>query len=83
MNRTPDEELEAMARAILRDTIERSGWYPALRGEERRRLIERDVERHWPLMLEEARKRRERVEIYVDEDEALGGAKRSQIRGAG
>ena len=65
----PDEDLEAMARAILRETIERSGWYPALRGEERRRLIERDVERHWPLMIEEARKRRERAEIYVDEIE--------------
>jgi hypothetical protein len=62
----PDQELEAMARAILRDTIERSGWYPALRGEERRRLIDRDVDRHWPLMLEEARKRREAVEIHVD-----------------
>jgi hypothetical protein len=54
----PDDELEAIARAILRDTIERSGWYPALRGEERRRLIDRDVERHWPLMMEEVRKRR-------------------------
>jgi hypothetical protein len=63
----PDQELEAMARVILRETIERSGWYPALRAEERRRLIDRDVERHWPLMVEEARKRRELVEIHVDE----------------
>jgi hypothetical protein len=31
---------------MLCETIERSGWYPALRGPERQQLIERDVERH-------------------------------------
>jgi hypothetical protein len=51
-----DKEIEARARAMLRETIERSGWYPTLRGEERKRLIERDVERHWHLMTAEARK---------------------------
>jgi hypothetical protein len=70
MNPNQDDQIEAMARAILRETIERSGWYPALRDEERRQLIDRDVERHWPLMVDEARKRREQVEIYVDEVEA-------------
>ncbi|WP_160195410.1 hypothetical protein [Microvirga sp. BSC39] len=41
---------------MLRETIERSGWYPAVRGPERRQLIERDVEQHWHLMIAEARK---------------------------
>lgn len=75
-----DQELEAMARAILRDTIERSGWYPALRGEERRRLIDRDVDRHWPLMVNEARKRREQVEIDIDEIEAGRGIAQRRLR---
>jgi hypothetical protein len=52
-----DREIEAQARAMLRETIERSGWYPAVRGPERRELIERDVERHWHLMMNDARKR--------------------------
>ena len=51
-----DKEIEARARAMLRETIERSGWYPAMRGPERKQLIERDVERHWHLMMAEARK---------------------------
>jgi hypothetical protein len=76
----PDEDLEAMARAILRDTIERSGWYPALRGEERRRLIDRDVEQHWPLMVEAARKKRELVEIYVDEIETDSAIAHRRLR---
>jgi hypothetical protein len=41
----------------LDDAIERSGWYPTLRKEERELLIEQDVDRHWHLMLSEARKR--------------------------
>jgi len=55
-----DKEIEAKARAMLRETIERSGWYPALRGKERRELIERDVERHWHLMMADAAKCLER-----------------------
>jgi hypothetical protein len=51
-----DREIEAKARAMLRETIERSGWYPAVRVNERRELIERDVERHWHLMMDDARK---------------------------
>jgi hypothetical protein len=54
-----DEDIEAEARAILRETIERSGWYPELRGEDRRRRIEQDVEQHWHLMRAEAVKRLE------------------------
>jgi len=52
-----DEEIEAEARAILREAIWRSGWYPALSEEERQDAIERDVELHWPLMLKEAARR--------------------------
>jgi hypothetical protein len=52
-----DEEIEAEARAMMRETIERSGWYPTLRKKERELLIEQDVDRHWHLMLSEARKR--------------------------
>lgn len=55
-----DKEIEARARAMLRETIERSGWYPSLPGDERRRLIERDVERNWHLMIADARKALER-----------------------
>ncbi len=47
MNLTRDEEIEAEARALLRDAIERSGWYPNLRGKERQERIEQDVDLHW------------------------------------
>jgi hypothetical protein len=70
MNPSQDEEITALARALLRETIERSGWYPSLRGEERRKRIEKDVEVHWHLMMPEARKRWETVEFHVDEIEA-------------
>jgi hypothetical protein len=49
-----DEEIEAEARALLRDAIERSGWYPDLHGERRQQRIDRDVDLHWHLMLSEA-----------------------------
>lgn len=55
-----DEEIEAEARALLRETILRSGWYPGLRKEDRDRRIEQDVDRHWHLMRDEAVKRLER-----------------------
>jgi hypothetical protein len=51
-----DKEIEARARAMLREAIQRSGWYPALQEKERQQLIERDVERHWYLMMDDARK---------------------------
>ncbi|WP_414474310.1 hypothetical protein [Microvirga sp. M2] len=54
-----DKEIEAKARAMMRETIGRSGWYPALSGKARRELIERDVERHWHLMIPGACKRLE------------------------
>ncbi|MBQ0819315.1 hypothetical protein KBI52_03590 [Microvirga sp. HBU67558] len=52
-----DDKVEAVARAILRETIERSSWYPELRGKRRLEQIDQDVERHWHLMIDEARKR--------------------------
>ncbi len=58
-DRFRDKEIEAEARAILREMIERSGWYPALRKAEREKLIERDIEYHWHLMRTEAVKRLE------------------------
>lgn len=57
MAESRDDEIEAEARALLRETIERSGWYPELRGEWRTQRIEQDVERLWHLMIEDARKR--------------------------
>jgi hypothetical protein len=54
-----DEEIEAEARAMLRETIQRSGWYRSLPEEERNRRIEQDVDQNWPMMLQEARKRLE------------------------
>jgi hypothetical protein len=57
-----DKEIEATARAMLRETIERSGWYPALDGPKRKQLIERDVEQHWHLMMTDARQRLEQCQ---------------------
>jgi hypothetical protein len=54
-----DEQLEAEARAMMRATIEKSGWYPSLRGEARQRRIEQDVDLHWHLMLPKVRERLE------------------------
>ena len=54
-----DEKIEAEARAMLRETIQRSGWYRSLPEEERNRRIEQDVDQNWPMMLQEARKRLE------------------------
>jgi hypothetical protein len=54
-----DNEIEAEARALFRDAIERSGWYPDLRGQKRRERVEQDVNLHWHLMIQDARKRLE------------------------
>ena len=59
MTATRDHDVEAVAREMLRQTILKSGWYPALRGEERQKRINRDVDLHWHLMVSEARKRLE------------------------
>ena len=59
MNPIRDEEIEVEARALLRETIERSGWYPTLHGEKRQQRIAQDVDLHWHLMVPDARKRLE------------------------
>ncbi|MBM6584421.1 hypothetical protein ILT44_29980 [Microvirga sp. BT689] len=56
---TPDDEIEATARALLRETIERAGWYPSLRRSEREKRIAQDLHLHWHLMVPELRKRLE------------------------
>lgn len=62
MAEIPDDEVIALAKAILRQTILASGWYPWLGDEERQKRIEQDVDLHWPLMLRDARKRLEQKE---------------------
>ncbi len=59
MTEFSDEEVIALAKAILRRTILASGWYPSLRDADRQRRIDQDVDLHWPLMLRDARKRLE------------------------
>lgn len=51
------DQMEMEARALLRETIERSGWYPTLSPEERRKRIEKDVDQHWYVMAPEATRR--------------------------
>ncbi|KLK93068.1 hypothetical protein AA309_10875 [Microvirga vignae] len=45
------------ARALLKEAIERSGWYPILSRAERDKRIEQDVERYWHVMAQEAARR--------------------------
>ena len=52
-----DEEVETEARSLIRKRIQKSGWYPDLSSEERRRRIREDVDRHWHLMIDEATRR--------------------------
>ncbi len=54
-----DDEIIALAKALLRQTILASGWYPSLRDADREKRIDQDVDLHWPLMLRDARKRLE------------------------
>jgi len=44
---------------MLRETIERSGWYPDLKPQTRTERIERDVDAMWPMLAEAARERLE------------------------
>ena len=57
MAEIPDDEVIALAKALLRQTILASGWYPSLRDADRQKRIDQDVDLHWPLMLRDARKR--------------------------
>ncbi|KLK90882.1 hypothetical protein AA309_23480 [Microvirga vignae] len=51
------DQVEAEARGLLKEAIERSGWYPILSDVERDKRIERDVERYWHVMAPEAAQR--------------------------
>ena len=51
------DQVEREARALLKEAIERSGWYPILSGAERNKRIEQDVNRYWPVMALEAAQR--------------------------
>ena len=61
MAMTPDDKIETEARALLRETIERAGWYPSLRKIEREKRIDQDVDLHWHLMVPEVRNRLEQL----------------------
>ncbi len=50
-------EIEAEARALLRETVQRRPWHQGLSPEERDRRIEEDVERYWPTLVEDAARR--------------------------
>jgi hypothetical protein len=63
MATTLDDEIEAEARALLRETIQRSRWYSSLSEEKRHQLIEEDVDRHWHFMVQDARKRLEQRQM--------------------
>jgi hypothetical protein len=54
-----DHEIEAEARAMLREAIERAGWYPSLLREFRQARIDQDVDHMWHLMIVDARTRLE------------------------
>ena len=51
MAKIQDEAVGAEARAMLREAIQRSNWYPYLSEEERNSRIEQGVVENWPLML--------------------------------
>ena len=52
---TYDREIEQLARQMLRETVERSRWYPRYGRENCDRLIERDVDLMWRVMAKAAR----------------------------
>jgi hypothetical protein len=54
-----EAEVEAQAKTMLRETLQRSRWYPQHWREDWDRLIERDVELMWRVMAEAARQRLE------------------------
>ena len=60
MAEVSDDEVIALAKALLRQTILASGWYPSLPDAQRQKRIDQDVDQHWPLMVTDARKRLEK-----------------------
>jgi hypothetical protein len=47
-------EIEALARAMLRQRIEQTPWFRKMSAKERRAAIDRDVDQHWRLFVPDA-----------------------------
>ncbi len=56
-NDAPAEAIEAEARALLRNQLLQSAWYPNMSATKRRAQIEQDVERYWHLNTTETTRR--------------------------
>ena len=54
MTSVPADQVEAEARRLLRERIERLPWYPRLSPSERKAAIQADVDRYWRTMQPEA-----------------------------
>ncbi len=54
MTSTSADQIEAEARRLLRERIERLPWYPRMRPHEREAAIKADVDRYWRTMQPEA-----------------------------
>ena len=52
---SPDA-VEAEARRLLREQIERSSWFPGMQKEQRLAMIDQEVDAWWQLKLREAAK---------------------------
>ena len=57
INDSDADAIEAEARALLRQQLRESAWYPHMPDRKRLELIERDVERYWHLKVTEAARR--------------------------
>ena len=57
MPQVTQEQVEAEARAILREKLKRMPWHSGLPPAERKRLIQEDVDRWWHLEVAEAARR--------------------------
>ncbi len=52
-----DDRVIALAKALPRQTIFASGWYPSLHDADRQKRFDQDVDYQLPLMVADARKR--------------------------
>ncbi len=57
MPEVTERQIEIEARRILREKIKRMPWHAGLPPEERKRLIEADIDRWWHLEIAEAARR--------------------------
>ena len=54
MMTAPADRVEAEARRLLQERIERLPWYPRMKPHEREAAIKADVDRYWRIMQSEA-----------------------------